>query len=268
MVSLMVASAIQAGLPKVASINLCADQLVLLLADADQIVSLTNLSHETAGSYFFEQARRYPTNKGGSEVILSLAPDVVIAGQYTTVHSVKLLREIGLDVKTISIVNDFDALFENMRQIAGWIHQVERAEKIIADLKQRIALIKPASQNRPVAAVFDPNGYTSGGATLKGKMMEMAGFTNAATLAGIEHYGQLTLEQIIHLAPDALIDSPYSPGTYSRGQLISRHPALMQSGVDPHVISFPSRMTVCAGPWTVDVLERLQAERMRLQESP
>ena len=35
----------------VASINLCADQLVLLLADDDQIRSLSNLSHQEAGSY-------------------------------------------------------------------------------------------------------------------------------------------------------------------------------------------------------------------------
>ena len=67
-----------APLPRVASINLCADQLVLLLADNDQILTLTNLSHDSAGSYFYEKARQYSANKGYSEKILKLAPDVVI----------------------------------------------------------------------------------------------------------------------------------------------------------------------------------------------
>lgn len=257
----------QAGaLPTVASINLCADQLVLLLADDHQIVSLTNLSHESAGSYYYEKARQYPTNKGGSEKILGLSPDVVIGGVYTSIHSVKLLSEVGLNVKTLPIVSDFEALFENIRQVALWLQQVERGESVIADLQQRIAAIAPAPQHKPVAAVFDPNGYTSGADTLRGRLMEIAGFENAATLAGIESYGQLTLEQIILLAPDALIDSPYSAGTYSRAQMLSRHPALLQSGVDPHIISIPSRKTICAGPWTVDVLEQLYAERRSLMQ--
>ena len=38
----------------VASINLCADQLVLLLADDEQILSLSNLSHRSAGSYYYK----------------------------------------------------------------------------------------------------------------------------------------------------------------------------------------------------------------------
>jgi len=254
----------QSKLPTVASINLCADQLVLLLADHEQILSLTNLSHETAGSYYYEQARQYPSNKGGSEKILRLSPDVVIAGQYTSVYSVKLLSQIGLNVKKIPIAGDFDTLFSNINNVAEWLDQRERGEAIVADLKRRIAAIGPAPTIKPVAAVFDPNGYTTGIETLRGRLMELAGFENAATSAGIERYGQLTLEQIIHMSPDALIDSPYSPGTYSRAQMTSRHPALMKSGIDPHIISIPSRMTVCAGPWTIDVLEQLYEERKLL----
>lgn len=266
--ALLVVPATFARSPTVASLNLCADQFVLLLADRDQILTVTHLSHETAGSYYFEQARRYPANQGGSEQVLGLSPDVVIAGQYTSVHSVRLLNEIGLNVKTIPIVDDVDTLFSTILDVAGWLGQQPRGKAIVAELKRRIAEIPPASGVKPLAAVFDPNGYTTGADTLRGRLLLLAGFENAATRAGIERYGQLTLEQILHLSPDALVDSPYSPGTYSRGQLTSRHPALMKSGISPHIISIPSRMTVCAGPWTIDVLERLYQERVRLQSIP
>ncbi len=258
---------VAADLPRVASINLCADQLALLLADDEQILTLTNLSHDSAGSYYYEKARQYPANKGYSEKILRLAPDVVIAGQYTALHTVKLLREVGLRVESLPIANDFDTLFSNIRAVAGWLGQTGRGDTIIAGLQQRLNSLEPVSEPRPVAAVYDPNGYTSGASSLRGQLMELAGWRNAATDAGIETYGQLSLEQIINMAPDALIDSPYSPGTYSRAQMTSSHPALLQAGLDPHVISIPSRMMVCAGPWTVDVLERLQDERIKLSAS-
>lgn len=251
----------------VASINLCADQLVLLLADDEQILSLSNLSHRPAASYFYKEARNYPINKGHSEPILNLNPGVVIVGQFSSVHTVNLLREVGLQVQTLPIANDLNTLFSNITSVAGWIGKEQSGELIVAGLKQRIASLQRADTPGPVAAVFDPNGYTSGKSSLRGQMMELAGWQNAASIAGIENYGKLTLEEIISLTPDALIESPYSPGTYSRAQIMSQHPALLGAGLKPHIINIPSRMTICAGPWTVDIIEQLQAERIKLGDN-
>lgn len=252
--------------PRVASINLCADQLVVLLAEQDQILSLSNLSHQQAGSYFFEKARKYPINEGHSEQILTLAPDLVIVGQYSSVHTVNLLREVGLRIETLPIANDLDGLYQNILSVADWLGQGERGRQIVDSLKLRLSRLLAPDQSRPMAAAFDPNGYTSGRSSLRGQMLDLAGWDNAASVAGIDRYGKLSLEAMIHLAPDALIESPYSPGTYSRAQVMSRHPALLGAGLEPHIISIPSRMTVCAGPWTMDVIEQLQAERLKLME--
>jgi len=186
-----------------ASINLCADQYLLLLAEDKQILSLSNLSHREAGSYFFEQARQYPVNKGDAEKILTLNPDVVIVGQYSSVHTVNLLQEVGLRVETLPIANNLDTLFSNIQRVAGWIGHKQAGDKIVTELQNRIAALEVAALPRPVAAVYDPNGYTSGANSLRGEMMELAGWENAASSAGIESYGKLTLEEIIHLAPDA-----------------------------------------------------------------
>jgi len=248
----------------VASINLCADQLALLLADSDQIRSLSNLSHQEAGSYYFETARVYPVNEGHAEQILNLQPDIVIVGQYSKTHAVAMLRDVGLQIYTLPIANSIEAVLENIISVAGWVGQPERGELIVDELRSRLSKITPPTGERLMAAVFDPNGYTSGVSSLRGEMIEMAGFSNAASVAGIESYGKLTLESIINLDPDVILESPYSPGTWSRAQAISHHPALFDAGVNPHVIYVPSRMTVCGGPWTVDVIEQLQSERLAL----
>ena len=248
----------------VASINLCADQLVLLLADDDQIRSLSNLSHQEAGSYYFEAARNYPINEGHAEQILGLQPDIVIVGQYSNRHTVAMLQAVGLQIHTLPIAENIEAVFQNILDVATWLGHPQRGVAIVEEYKNKLAGIQPPDGGRPLAAVFDPNGYTSGRLSLRGEMMEAAGFLNAASIAGIENYGKLSLEAIISLNPDALIESPYSPGTWSRAQATSQHPALLDAGINPHVIHVPSRMTVCGGPWTIDVIEQLQSERQKL----
>ncbi len=258
--------------PTVVSINLCADQLLMLLADPEQILSLSNLSQQSAGSYYHEQAQSYPTNKGHAEQVLPLQPDIIIAGQYSSPYTLDLLREVGLRVETIPIANNIDTMLANITQVSAWLGHQSRGDTIVSDLNRRLNAIKISLQDEqhtssgelPVAAVYDPNGYTSGAQSLRGQMMELSGWSNAAELAGIQQFGQLSLESIIRLKPDALISSPYSPGTYSRAQAMSKHPALRASGVNPHIIHIPSRKTVCAGPWTIDVIEQMQTERLQL----
>lgn len=251
----------------VASINLCADQLIMLLADSEQIKSLSNLSQQSAGSYFYQRASDFSTNEGHAEQILPLQPDLVIAGTYSNIHTVNLLQEVGLQVEVLPIATDIDTLFENIRLVANWLDRTERGEGVIQSMQRRLAALTPGSGVRPVAAVYDPNGFTVGIKSLRGQMMELAGWENAATQAGIEAYGQLSLEALIQLSPVALIESPYSPGTWSRGQAVKNHPALKQAGLAPLLINIPSRMTICAGPWTVDVIEQLQAERLQFAAS-
>ena len=257
--------------PRVASVNLCTDQLVLLLADSDQILSLSNLSHDSSGSYLFEQARQYPANNGESEQILALKPDLVLAGEYTTRHTVKMLADLGFRVETVPIANTLDQLYNNITQVAGWLGREEKGVSLVAQLQQRVALqqqgLAAQSPVNPSAAYYDPNGYTVGQETLRGRALLLSGWRNVAAESGIEHYGSMPLESLIAAAPDALIDSPYSEGTYSRAQQVLNHPALHRDGLDPMVISVPGRQTICAGPWTVGLIEQLTMKRLEMTQN-
>lgn len=251
--------------PRVASINLCTDQLVLLLAEPQQILSLSNLSHDSAGSFFFEQARQYPVTNGESESILALGPDLILAGQYTTKHTVRLLTELGFRVELVPIANTLEQLYDNIVSVANWLGHANKGTRLVAELRKRIAsqrqtLAKHAEPN-PSAAYYDPNGYTVGQNTLRGLALALSGWSNVAAEWGVDQYGSMPLESIVSLSPDAIIDSPYSEGTYSRGQQMLKHPALHRQGLDPLIISIPSRQTICAGPWTVDMIEMLASKR-------
>ena len=51
--------AIASDLPRVVSVNVCTDQLVMLLADPDQILSLSDLSDDPRNSVMAEHAAQF-----------------------------------------------------------------------------------------------------------------------------------------------------------------------------------------------------------------
>jgi iron complex transport system substrate-binding protein len=265
-----------ASAPSVLSINLCSDQMVMLLAEPSQIKALSTLSKDSAGSYFHRLAREFPQADVQAEDILPLAPDLVLTGPYTPRHTSTLLAELGLRVESLKIANSLEDMFANMLLVGRILDQEVKAAAVVKSLRERLAILKTRvnlldsrmhnnGQNRPKAAVYDANGYTVGQLSLRGEAMRIAGWHNVAEDKGIKSYGVIHLEELIQLAPDALIESPYSPDTYSRGQMVAKHPALLQAGLNPIVVSLPSNQTICAGPWSVDVVAQLLDAREQLR---
>lgn len=250
---------------RIVSINLCADQLLLLLADPEQISALTHLSHEPAASLFHDKALAYPTTKGLAEEVLPYQPDLVIAGEYGGIHTTTLLTKLGIRVEKLPIAENLDATLSNIRLIATLVGHPERGEAIVTHMQQRLATLSPRPEHPPLAAVYDPNGYSVGINSLRGQAIALAGWRNAGDELGISSYGSLSLESMVRIKPDALIDSPYTLNTYSRAEALSKHPALRGSKLHPHTITLPSNQTICEGPWLVDAIIQLQQERLALQ---
>jgi len=260
-----------AAAPRTVSINLCADQLLLELADSAQIASLSRLAHDPAASHHLERARRLPVNDGTAEPVLALAPDAVIAGEYSSHYTVRLLEASGLTVHRLPIASSMEEMLDNLLMLGEWIDRDDRAAALVTDLRERLDRVSadvPANTapdaSAPLAAVYDPNGYTVGPDSLRGDMLRRAGFRNVAEVAGIDGYGRLSLESLLVHEPQVLIDSPFSPGTWSRAQALSLHPALRQRGLAPEVITLSSADTICGGPWSVTLIERLVERRREL----
>jgi len=261
--------------PRTVSINLCADQLLLELADTAQIASLSRLAHDPAASHHLERARHLPVNDGTAEPVLALAPDAVIAGEYSSHYTVRLLEASGLTVHRLPIAGSMEQMLDNLLMVGVWIDRDDRAAELVADLRERLDRVSANGStgvpkdtvpdiSAPLAAVYDPNGYTVGPNSLRGDMLRRAGFRNVAEVAGIDGYGRLSLESLLVHEPQVLIDSPFSPGTWSRAQALSLHPALRQRGLAPEVVTLASADTICGGPWSVTLIERLVERRREL----
>ena len=84
---------------RVVSINLCTDQLAMMLAAPGQLVSVSDLAADPHSSAMAETARAYPVNQGRAEEVYLLAPDLVLAGAYPDPATVQMLRRVGLRVE-------------------------------------------------------------------------------------------------------------------------------------------------------------------------
>ena len=246
---------------RIVSINLCADQLLLMLADRKHILSLSNLSIDKNLSFIADQVGNIPVNEGHAEQIVALQPDLILAGRYSDTGAPHMLNRLGYRVETINITFSIADIKNNIRFVAQLLHEEERGETLIQDMEQRIerASQQAQQQERRLALIYAPNGFTSGSKTISHEALNLAGLDNLAALKGIEYYGNLSLETVMQAHPELLIinDGTVNPNSLAQRQL--QHPALQHWLGDKNVITMPPQFWICGGPMIADAIEFLVA---------
>ncbi len=137
---------------RVASINLCADQHLLALADPEQILTVSWLAADPEESLFASEAQRHTLNYGTAEELLKFAPDVVLAGTYTSPFTRTMLRRLGYRVVELEPEASVADIERNVRLVAEVVGQVERGEQLVATLRADVHAIEA---NRPARKLAD-----------------------------------------------------------------------------------------------------------------
>lgn len=259
-----VAGGALADAPKrVVSINLCTDQLAMLLAAPGQLVSVSHLATEVQSSSMVEEARAYPMNRGQVEQVFLMQPDLVLAGTYTQMATVDLLRQLGVEVIQVPPVTSLAEAVEQVRIVGRALGQEAKAEAMADAFAADIAAARFDGAPR-TAAFYYPNGYTTGSGTLANEVLELTGFTNIGATAGVTGGGILPLERLVMAGPDLIVTSERYPGA-SRSEDILAHPALkaVQAKAGVELQSGPD--WVCGTPHLMRAIAEVQAARAALE---
>lgn len=251
---------------RIASLNLCADELVLRLADRENVATLTWLSREHAASNLAELAAGIPLNHGLAEEILPLQPDLVIAGRYTTRIAVAFLRREGLPLVELDVPRSLAEVMEQIRQIAALVGHPERGEAMIAEMQAGLDRFAPAADDwRPRAFILRPNGFAVGAGSLVDSLLEHAGLRNAAAELGLDGQSQVPLETVLLKDADLLIVDANDRHAPALATEMLRHPALLRMGRRIEILPLPTRWWTCAGPMLTKAVAHLAeaAERAR-----
>ena len=104
---------------RVASLNVCTDQLVLALLQRPRIASITFLAVNADTSYYHQKAHGIAINYGTAEEILGVKPDLIVAGSYTTPATTALLRKLGLRVELFEPDDSIKQMRDNNKAHGG-----------------------------------------------------------------------------------------------------------------------------------------------------
>ncbi|WP_417278197.1 ABC transporter substrate-binding protein [Celeribacter sp.] len=246
----------------VVSINLCTDQLAMMIAAPGQLLSITAMAQDPRASVMADAAKAYPTNNGLAEEIYLLKPDLVLAGQFTARATVSMMRRLGVEVVEFSPARSLDDVAANMVKMGEALGREDVAQSMADDFTHRLAKLDTPTETRPTAATYAANGYSTGAQSLSGEIIETAGFTTLASELGLPMGGFVPLEALIMADPDLVISGADYPGT-ARAEEVLSHPALthLTGGHMP----MQDKDWICGLPSVLGAIERLRDERDTLE---
>lgn len=247
---------------RIVSLNVCTDQLVLLLAESRHIASVTFLALDPDLSAMAPVAATHHINQGSAEAVLALEPDLVVAGEFSTRPTVALLRRLNYRVEEFGIATtlaDARAQIQRMAQILG---EQEKGSRIVQEMDTKIqAAARHRAGADPVAVIYRPNGFSAGANTLEHAVLTAAGYRNLSVELGFAGVGRIELEDLIAAAPDLLVMTAYDGGKPSLAQEILIHPVFRKLASRAPTLSVPNSYWACAGPKLADAVRLIAAAR-------
>ncbi|RYD40052.1 MAG: ABC transporter substrate-binding protein, partial [Sphingomonadales bacterium] len=189
---------------RIVSINLCADQLVLALADRSQIAGLTKNATDPEMSGEAAKARGLPLLSNSAEQILAIEPDLIVGMPASRSAALRALPEQAYPLLDLDTANTLDEIYTSIRQTAVAVGHPERGDALIARMQGELAGLPRPGKSR-VAAYYQRRGYMTGTGTLIDELMERIGLVNLAGKLGKPPLSQLSIEEMVAAQPDYLI---------------------------------------------------------------
>ncbi|MFQ0812948.1 ABC transporter substrate-binding protein [Brucella anthropi] len=249
-------SAEAADIPqRVVSINVCTDQLAMLLAGEEQLKSVSYLSQDPDLSAMAAKAGELPVNHAQAEEVFLMKPDLVLAGTFSSRATVGLLRRLGVRVEEFAPARSFTDIEDHLRRMGALLGRQAEANSEIDRMKAALAAIQPPARRKTVALYY-ANSYTSGQGTLVDEAVRLAGLDNLADKAGISGSAPLPLEKLVLEKPDILVRS-----SRDRAPALAfenfEHPALRALEKQARAVTIADNLTVCGGPFSVEAVAEL-----------
>ena len=228
---------------RVVSLNLCTDELLVLLAP-QSIAALSPLARDPALSAVASAASGFARIRPDAEAVLALHPDLVLAGDYGTRAVLAVLRGRGVRVVQVGEPTDFAGVAAEVTQIASLLGAKARGAALVA--RMWAGLQAASGRPRGTAVLWQARGYAAGPGSFGDAVLRAAGFADAG------NGGQMGIEALVARPPDVLV-SQTAPAYPSLSTSMLSHPAL--AGI--RRIALDPAWLACPGPWSIKAVSAL-----------
>jgi iron complex transport system substrate-binding protein len=248
------AATAEAAPRRVASLNLCTDELLLMLARPDQIVSVTHLAQNPAETSLWRQARRYRHNDGSLVSVAGLRPDLVLTMGGGGRDRVRIAARLGIPTLDLPFPRSLADIETSISRVAAALGRPPAAAAILRRMRTLAATI-PSQQ-------VDTVWLGGGGRSVPADGLA-AGWMHFAGLRQRRLQGdRISLEQLLARPPALLLRSQYRAGQYSSEQRWLAHPLAARTRRS-RSIDTDGRLWTCMGPLMIDEIVRLRREAAR-----
>lgn len=248
--SLALAAPAQAAAPaRVASLNLCTDELLLLLAAPGQIASVTHLAQQPAETPLWRQARRYARNDGSLLSVVPLGPDLVVTMGGGARDGLRIAERLGIRTIDLPFARSIADVEASVARLAAALGRPQTG----AALLRRIAALRAGAPSGAVDAIWlGGGGRTVSAEGLEAQWMALAGMRQRPMRGD-----RVSLETLLVRPPALLLRSDYREGQYSAGQRWLAHPAVRHAR-GARTLATDGRLWTCMGPLLIGEIERLR----------
>lgn len=245
---------------RIASMNICIDQLLWDLVAHKRMVSISYLTASPMWSPIAEQVRGIPTNHGLAEEIVPLSPDLILAGEFDAASAVELLNRLGNTVTRLPLPRKLSDINEQIIQLGDLVGEGKKARAMTQQISAQVAELQAANTgHEPLTAFwYSSNGVVIGDGTLEHELMQLAGLRNLAAERGMYGFNQLDLELLLSAKPQILIIETSNAEGFSLAREYLAHPALENAGFK--LVRLPTGLSGCATSVLGDVAIALKQE--------
>lgn len=248
---------------RIVSLNLCADQYLVALADRTQIAGLTRNADNPDMSAVAAQTPGLRILGQSAEEIVAIDPDLVVGMPARRSGVMMALADRHYPALDLKSADSFADILQQMRTVSAAVGRPERGAAVAEAMRQALAGLPKPGRGR-VAAYYQRRGFLTGTGTLVDDLMQRAGLVNLAAKLGKPPLSQLSIEELVAARPDFLIIESATSRVTDQGTEMLHHPAL--AGIP--VIRLPQAWTVCGGPAYVDAARSLAEQIEALDRRP
>jgi iron complex transport system substrate-binding protein len=267
----LLASPANAALPqpprRIVSLDLCADQLLVALADPGQVSALTEWARDPNLSAVATAARAFPFTKRSAEEVMALRPDLIIGAPFRTRAALAPLGLRDAAMIDLPLQNDVPGIERAIATVAAAVGHPGRGRTLIAAMRRDLAAISQPPGRGRVAAYYQRQGYLTGTGTLVDDMMARVGLVNLAARLGRPPLSTLSLEEMALARPAFLVMEADTRVATDRGTAALHHPVLTAAVPPSRRLYIPQPLTVCGGPAYVRAVALLAAQ-VRAADGP
>ncbi len=250
--------------PRLVSMDYCADQFALALADPEQVVGLSPEADDIH-SFYRHRAHLFPQFGGSIEEVLKLDPDLVLRSFGGNAQGLELIAQQGIQIISTLYTGKPDEIFDNLAHMGAAMGQVARTKAMLADYRQRLDALRKHNQQGLRVAYITSSGFTGGTSTYINSVIELAGFRSVSSELGIDGWMPIPLESYVTNPPDLIIASFFDlqnrpPDVWK----IVRHPKFSEMMAGIPTIYIPGRYLACSGYFFIDAAEYIRAEAKKL----